>query len=134
LLDKPSRSRAKVDFGRDVLPIFRQNCIGCHGPAQATSGLRIDRKSSVFKDSFRRVVPGSSQNSFLYHRLIGAEFGLQMPPAGPLRAELIATIKAWIDQGAEWPDSLSNEAERAPLNPKAVPWSKPSAAGIARDF
>ena len=71
---------SKVDFGRDVLPVFRQNCIACHGPAQATSGLRMDRKSSVFKDGLRRVVPGSSQNSFLYHRLIGTEYGLQMPP------------------------------------------------------
>jgi len=111
---------AKVDFGRDVLPIFRQNCVGCHGPAQATSGLRLDRKSSVFKDGFRRVVPGSSQNSFLFHRLIGSQYGMQMPPAGPLRPEQVATIKAWIDQGAEWPDALSNEADRAPLNAKAV--------------
>jgi len=110
---------SKVDFGRDVLPIFRRNCIACHGPALATSGLRIDRKSSVFKDNSRRVVPGRSQNSFLYHRLIGTEYGLQMPPAGPLRAVQIATIKAWIEQGAEWPDALSKEAERAPFDPKA---------------
>jgi ankyrin repeat protein len=111
---------SKVDFGRDVLPIFRQNCIACHGPAQAISGLRLDRKSSVFRDGFRRVVKGSSQNSFLYHRLIGTEYGLQMPPTGGLRPEQIAVIKTWIDEGAEWPDSLSNEADRAPINPKAV--------------
>jgi ankyrin repeat protein len=110
----------KVDFGRDVLPIFRQNCIGCHGPSQALSGLRLDRKTSVFKDGFRRVVPGSSQNSFLYHRLIGTEFGLQMPPTGKLPDQQIAAIKAWIEQGAEWPDSLSNEAEAPPVDPKAV--------------
>ena len=23
---------AKVDFAKDVLPLFRQNCVGCHGP------------------------------------------------------------------------------------------------------
>ena len=111
---------SKVDFGREVLPIFRQSCIACHGPAQATSGLRLDRKSSVFRDSFRRIVPGSSANSFLYYRLIGTEYGMQMPPTGALRAEQIAIIKTWIDQGAEWPDALSNEAELPPLNPKAV--------------
>src|SRR5579872_5538927 len=77
----------KVDFARDVQPIFRQNCIGCHGPALATNGLRLDRKSSVFKDGARRVVPGSSQNSFLYHRLVGTEYGLQMPPTGALKPE-----------------------------------------------
>ncbi len=84
---------SKVDFGRDVLPIFRQNCIACHGPAQAISGMRVDRKSTVLKEGARRVVPGSSQNSFLYLRLIGGEFGLPMPPTGPLRADQIAVIK-----------------------------------------
>ncbi len=43
-----------------------------------------------------------------------------MPPTGALRAEQINIIKTWIDQGADWPDSLANEAEVPPLNPKAV--------------
>jgi ankyrin repeat protein len=111
---------SKVDFGRDVLPLFRQNCVGCHGPAQQQAGMRLDRKSSVMKAFSRRVVPGSSANSFIYHRLIGGEYGPQMPPTGPLKPEQIALVKAWIDQGADWPDSLANEADAAPPNPQAV--------------
>src|SRR4029077_20936198 len=113
-----AQSPAKVDFAKDVLPILRQNCVSCHGPAQQSSGMRLDRKSMVL--SRRGVVPGSSDNSFLYHRISGNAFGMQMPPTGPLRAEQIQTIKTWIDQGADWPDSLSNEVELPPLNPKAV--------------
>lgn len=115
-----AQAPAKVDFGKDVLPILRQNCVGCHGPSQQTAGLRLDRRSSVFKDGMRRVVPGSSDNSFLYHRLIGNDYGLQMPPTGPLSADKVAVIKAWIEQGAPWPDSLANETELPPVNPKAV--------------
>jgi ankyrin repeat protein len=100
------------------MPILRQNCVPCHGPAQQSSGMRLDRKSMVI--SRRGVVPGSSDNSFLYHRISGNEYGMQMPPTGALRAEQIQTIKTWIDQGADWPDSLANEAELPPLNPKAV--------------
>jgi ankyrin repeat protein len=111
---------AKVDFARDVLPLIRQNCIGCHGPGQQEAGLRLDRKSSVLKSFERRVVPGSSANSRVYQRLIGNDFGMQMPPTGALRAEQIAIIKTWIDQGAEWPDSLANEADLPPANPKAI--------------
>ena len=111
---------AKVDFARDVQPLFRQNCIGCHGPAKQNNGLRVDRRNSVLKPGARRVVPGSSENSFLYHRLAGSDFGMQMPPTGALRPEQIQLIKAWIEQGAEWPDSLANEMELPPLNPKAV--------------
>ena len=115
-----SQAPGNVDFGRDVLPVLRQNCVGCHGPSQQMNGLRLDRRSSVFKNGFRRVVSGSSENSFLYHRLIGTEYGLQMPPTGPLRPEQVGLIKTWIDQGAEWPDALANEADLPPFNPEAV--------------
>jgi ankyrin repeat protein len=82
--------------------------------------MRLDRKSSAMKAISRRIVPGSSANSFVYHRLIGDEYGPQMPPTGALRPEQIATIKAWIDQGADWPDALANEADLPPLGLKAV--------------
>ena len=109
-----------VEFGRDVLPLLRQNCVGCHGPSQQNAGLRLDRRSSVFKVGTRRIVPGSAENSFVYHRLTGSVYGPQMPPSGPLRPGQIAIIKRWIEQGAEWPDALANEVERPPLNPRAV--------------
>src|ERR1019366_8108156 len=115
-----SQTTPKVDFARDVQPIFRQNCIGCHGPAKEDYGLRVARRSSVLKPGVRRVVPGSSENSFLYHRLAGSDFGMQMPPTGALRPKQLQIVKAWIEQGAEWPDSLANEIELPPLNPKAV--------------
>ncbi len=125
---------AKVDFGRDVLPIFRQNCFECHGPAQQMNGMRLDRRSSVFMNGRRRVVPGSIENSFLYYKLTGTKFGMQMPPTGPLSPEQIATIKAWIEQGAEWPDALANEADLPPLNPKAVSMVEALRAGDLKTF
>src|SRR5436309_1049807 len=123
---------AKVDFGRDVLPILRQNCVGCHGPAQQISGLRLDRRSQVLNR--RGVVPGSSANSFLFHRISGGDYGLQMPPTGPLRPEQINIIKTWIDQGADWPDALANEAELPPINPKAVAMVDALHAGDLKGF
>ncbi|HEX3372586.1 MAG TPA: ankyrin repeat domain-containing protein [Edaphobacter sp.] len=109
---------AKVDFAKDVQPLLRQNCIGCHGPMKQSGGMRLDRKSSALKA--RRIVPGSSANSFVYHRVTGTEFGAQMPPTGDLRPEEVATIKNWIDQGAEWPDALSNEVDLPPPSAEAV--------------
>jgi len=115
-----SQAPAKVDFARDVQPIFRQNCIGCHGPMKQNNGLRVDRRSSVMKPGSRRVMPGNLENSFLYHRLTGTDFGMQMPPTGALKPEQVQIVKAWIEQGAEWPDSLANEIELPPLDPKAI--------------
>jgi ankyrin repeat protein len=113
-----AQAPAKVDFAKDVQPILRQNCVGCHGAAQQSSGFRLDRKSEVI--SRRGVLPGNVANSLLFFRITGNEYGMQMPPTGPLKPEQIKTIKTWIEQGADWPDSLANEIALPPLNPKAV--------------
>lgn len=109
----------KADFATDVKPILQAHCVECHGADKQRAGMRLDRKSSALKGFSRRIVPGSSENSMLYHRLIG-EYGQQMPPDGGLKADQITTIKTWIDQGAEWPDALSNEVDLPPPSPKAV--------------
>ncbi len=111
---------AQVSYKDDIMPLFRANCVGCHGPAQQMAGLRLDRKSSAMKAFTRRIVPGSSSNSFLYHRIAGSELGPQMPPSGPLKPEQIALVKDWIDQGAVWPEALANEVDRPPVDPRAV--------------
>jgi len=63
----PGQAPAKVDFAKDVQPLLRQNCVGCHGPMKQSGGMRLDRKSSAMKPLSRRIVPGSSANSFVYH-------------------------------------------------------------------
>ena len=127
-----AQTPVKVDFAKDVQPILRQNCVPCHGPTVQTSGLRLDRKSAVI--SRRGVVPGSSENSFLFHRVSGNEHGMQMPPTGALRPEQINTIKMWIDQGADWPDALANEVELPPLDPKAIAMVEALHAGDVAGF
>src|SRR5262249_16040702 len=47
----------------------------------------------------------------------------QMPPSGPLTAEQIDLVKAWIDQGAEWPDALSGEKDSKPPDSVVVKMS-----------
>ena len=42
-----------------------------------------------------------------------------MPPTGRLKAEQVAIIKAWIDQGAEWPDELAGETPPPPSDSRA---------------
>ena len=112
---------ATVDFARDVQPIFRQHCYGCHGPSQQMNGFRLDRRRDALRGGTATMIgPGNSAGSRLYLRLTGTHFGPQMPPTGALAASDIAVIKAWIDQGAVWPDAASGEQAVAPLNPDAV--------------
>jgi ankyrin repeat protein len=117
-----AQAPGKVDFKRDVLPIFRQHCHECHGPTKQKRTYRLDRRSVAMRGPTPVIVPGNSTSSRLYHRVLGknSEFGNPMPPSGPLKPQEIAVIKAWIDQGAEWPDELANEVDLPPVNPEAV--------------
>ena len=116
-----TQTPARVDFAKDVQPIFRQSCIGCHGPSQQMAGFRLDRRRDAMRGGTIAVIgPGNSDGSRLYRRLIGSEFGAQMPPTGALTPDRVAIIKAWIDQGAEWPDGLANDQPPVPPDQIAV--------------
>jgi ankyrin repeat protein len=108
-----AQATTKVDFRRDVQPVLAQYCLECHGPSEQSGGFRVDQRRSVRKVT-GRLQPGSSATSRLYLRLIGSDFGPQMPKSEPLRADQIALIKDWIDQGADWPDELAGDDPRPP--------------------
>jgi ankyrin repeat protein len=113
-----SQSEAKVDFSRDLQPLLKQRCVACHGPSQQMSGYRLDRRSAALGGVLRpNIIPGSSESSRLYRRLIGSQFGPQMPPAGALTEVEIGIFKRWVDEGAEWPDALANESAVIKANP-----------------
>jgi ankyrin repeat protein len=120
----PAQVPAKVDFARHVQPLFRTYCYGCHGPSLQSGGFRLDRRRDSMPNRVgangARVVPGNSATSRVYLRVAGSQAGLQMPPTGALSPEQISIIKAWIDQGAEWPDELAGEAPLPAQDPRAT--------------
>src|SRR5262249_15452568 len=85
--------------------------------------FRLDQRRYVMPNRLgangAAVAPGDSAKSRLYLKLTGSQNGTKMPPAGSLPAEQIEIVKAWIDQGAEWPDDLSGETPVSPADPKA---------------
>ena len=66
--------------------------------------------------------------------LTGNEAGPQMPPDGPLRPEQISVIKTWIDQGAEWPDSLSGDTVPSQPDPAVVRMMQALRNGNRQEF
>lgn len=115
-----AQAPSPVDFRRDVQPILRDHCYACHGPEQQMNGLRLDRRADAMRGGTQSVIgPGNAEGSRLYHRLVGKSVGAQMPPTGPLGAEEIAVLKAWIDHGAEWPDDLAGVRPSPPVDPDA---------------
>jgi ankyrin repeat protein len=120
-LGAQTQAAQPVDFVRDVQPIFRQSCYGCHGPSQQMSGFRLDRRADAMRGGTIAVIgPGNSEGSRMYLRLIGNAFGPQMPPTGALPSDQVAVIKKWIDEGAHWPDEAAGDVAAPPVDPAAA--------------
>ena len=114
LLCALSLSAAEVRYATDVAPLLQKRCYACHGAGQQMSGLRLDQKDAAM----RVIQPGNSANSKLIRMVTGAD-GKIMPPAGaPLTAAEIATLRAWIDSGADWGAVTTSKAASA-----ATHWS-----------
>ncbi len=113
----PPAATREVDFVRDIQPIFKSRCYSCHDGAKQRGGLRLDVKSAALKggESYApAIVPGKSADSPLVRFVAGQEDGLLMPPEGDrLTAAQIGLLRAWIDQGAKWPDSAAGADDPA---------------------
>src|SRR5262249_14971759 len=105
------RQQSKVDFAREIRPIFQAQCYGCHGQNKQMAGLRLDSKKVALA---KVIIPGRADESALYQRVAGIGGQARMPMNGEaLKLDQVTTIKAWIDQGAEWPEDAQS-ANRDP--------------------
>ncbi len=98
-----------IDFVRDVQPILKRSCNGCHGPALQSGGLRLDGKEATFRGgvSGAAVKAGNAKDSVLYQRVMGLGEQARMPMgAKPLPVEQLQILERWISEGAVWPDGV----------------------------
>ncbi len=134
----PPAAGRKVDFVRDIQPLFASRCVRCHGPDKAEGGLRLDRKEDALAGSNSGPVltPGKSAASRLIHLVAGQDKDLVMPPSGKrLTADQVGMLRAWIDQGMIWPAQAGTSEKPAgsghwafqPVRRPAVPAVKNSA-------
>lgn len=115
----PPAAVREVDFVADIQALLEKHCLKCHGPEKQKGGWRVDVRDVALKggDNFApNVLPGRSAESPLIHFVGGLDPDMKMPAKGdPLSAEQIGLLRAWIDQGAKWPESASI-AHRNPLD------------------
>jgi hypothetical protein len=139
----PPAATAKIDFVKQVQPLLAKRCYSCHGPEEQESDLRLDRKAAALAGSAKGkvIVPGKSAESPLIHAVAGL-LEEKMPPkdeGSPLSSEEIGMLRAWIDQGADWPAKADALAARKgadhwsyqPITRPATP--KPRNAGWVRN-
>jgi hypothetical protein len=108
----PPAAAKTIDFVSDIQPLLARSCLSCHGPEEQEGGLRLHRKEDALRGGDRgaAIVAGKSAQSRLIHFVAGInEEETLMPPEGEgqrLSPEQIGLLRAWIDQGANWPDGL----------------------------
>ncbi|MGD0628235.1 MAG: c-type cytochrome domain-containing protein [Terracidiphilus sp.] len=115
-------------YAKHINPILDANCVACHGEAKAQGGLRMDSFSLLMQGGKDGpvIVAGSADNSLLFQRVTLPPGHKQFMPAEgkpPLRADEIALIRAWVQQGASPTAatlagiSLHEEQPEPPLQP-----------------
>ena len=93
--DKP------VSFYKDVFPIFKRSCNGCHHPGKLKGELDLTtyaafKKGGKHGSAFKA---GDPKDSIIVDEISGKE--PSMPKEGdPLTAQEVAVIESWIKQGA----------------------------------
>ncbi len=119
-----------VDFARDIAPIFAQHCVSCHGAVKQKAALRLDvRKQSHYEEGL--LVPGNPQKSELFKLLVTKDADERMPQGEgtkQLSEVELATISAWIEQGALWPATL--DATAVKLHWSYVPPIRPALPAV----
>ena len=105
-----------VDFAQDIRPLLEKSCVKCHGAEKQKGGYRLDMKDAALHggDNYApNIRPGKSAESPLIHFVAGLDPDVKMPSKGdPLTAEQIGLLRAWIDQGAVWPDDGANDPRK----------------------
>jgi len=131
----PAAAQRKVDFNSDIRPLLADRCHQCHGSKKQESALRLDARSGALKggDHGPAIVPGKSADSLMVQVLAGVHPDLApMPKKGDkLTPEQVGLVRAWIDQGADWPEATTADARdpkqhwafKAPMRP-TVPEAK----------
>jgi len=107
----PASTKTGVTYATDIKPILDASCVKCHSGEKPKARLRLDTLENVLKGSKdgKILTAGDSANSFVVKCVAHTtdDHDSWMPPPhnkaniGPLTADQIGLIRAWIDQGAK---------------------------------
>ena len=97
-----------VDFGKEIFPLLKKNCIACHNGSKAKGQLNLEDPEVILKGGSEgpAIVPGKPEESFLLQVAAHQEDPI-MPPeknkanAVPFTSEELGLLSLWIAEGAK---------------------------------
>src|SRR4051812_9790590 len=123
----PKPPAREVDFATDIKPILERSCAQCHSGEKPKGKFSIETRDGILKGGDSKdaaVIPGQSGSSPLGHMVKDLVPEMEMPPVGKrkkfaaLTDAEVGVVRAWIDQGAKWPDGLKLTIATAEEPPK----------------
>lgn len=134
-VELPAAAAHAVDFDREIRPLLEARCISCHGPERQKGGFRLDDPRAAKAGGDTRapdIHPGDSAGSPLIQLVAGQVPDLVMPQKGErLTPKEIGLLRAWIDQGAKWPESARASSEAVPNHWAFQPIPRPAVPRVA---
>src|SRR5712672_2908275 len=103
----PLAAAGNETLAEKAVSILLQRCGSCHGDKAAMSDLRLSDRDQAVRGGKRgpAIKPGQANESLLLKAVSGGG-PVSMPPGAKLADEEVATLRTWIDKGAEWPDHV----------------------------
>jgi cytochrome c553 len=130
----PPAATGRIDFKRDIQPIFARACLSCHGAKKHKAGLRLDSGKTALEGSYAGpvIIPRDALRSRLLHVVAGLDPDLKMPPRGKSLTRVeIGRLRAWIEQGAPWPADASVPPLRKPTHWAFLPVKRPMVPSVS---
>lgn len=121
----------KIEFNKDIAPLFARSCTKCHGGVKQASDLSFVDVTAAFGEERGLITPGDPEESEILRRIQSEDPDEQMPPPGEgiaaFSPDEVKLVEQWITEGAQLQDHWS----RLPLrnttpNPSAESssWAK----------
>ncbi len=122
--DLPRPAERQVDFKKDIQPLLEAACVKCHAKGKEKGGFSLETRERFLKggDSGEGAAVGKSAESLIVELIASEDADERMPKKGTRwTPEQIGLLRAWIDQGARWPEGV-NFAKPQPHNlaPRSV--------------
>lgn len=120
----PAPASRPVDFVKDIKPLFESSCVKCHAKGKTKGDFSLETRAAFLKggENGAGAVVGKSAESYIIELVAAVDPDEVMPKKGSRwTAEQVGLLRAWIDQGAAWPDGITfAKPEPQNLVPHAV--------------
>jgi mono/diheme cytochrome c family protein len=117
-------------FDKEVRPLLRSNCQGCHSVNGLNSGLALDSRDAILKGGNRGPAASPGDAASLLLQAVRHEGGLKMPPGKKLAPEQVAKLEDWVKRGLPSTPEFAAAKRRKSTHWAFQPVKRPAGNGI----